>query len=191
MGVDELVKHYRQYRFPVEDVRRFLEPGPVVLLSSAWRGERDVMTLGWHMVMGFSPSLWACYLWSENHSFELARRSRECVVNLPTVDLVDTVVRIGNSSGRDIDKFDAFGLTPRTAEQVGAPRIAECWASFECRLHDAGQVKRHNLFIWEVVRAHVAHRPRIPRTLHYRGDGRFMCSGPDISRRRLFLPEML
>jgi len=149
------------------------------------------MTLGWHMVMGFSPSLWACYLWEENHSFELARRSRQCVVNLPTVDIVDTVVRIGNSSGRDIDKFDAFGLTTRDGELVQAPRIDECWACFECRLHDASQVKRHGLFIWEVVKAHVARTPRTPRTLHYRGDGRFMCSGPDISRKRLFLPEML
>jgi len=185
------MKQYRQHAFPVEDVRRYLEPGPIVLLSSAWRGQRDVMTLGWHMVMGFSPSLWACYLWNENHSFELARRSRECVVNLPTVEIVDTVVRIGNSSGREIDKFEAFGLTARPGTRVQAPRIAECWASFECRLYDASQVKRHGLFIWEVVQAHVARRPATPRTLHYRGDGRFMCSGPDISRRRLFLPEML
>ncbi|KRG38843.1 flavin reductase [Stenotrophomonas panacihumi] len=185
------MKQYRQHPFPVEDVRRFLEPGPIVLVSTAWRGQRDVMTLGWHMVMGFSPSLWACYLWNENHSFELAKRSRECVINLPTVDIVDTVVRIGNSSGAEIDKFASFGLSTTPGEAVAAPRIRECWASFECRLHDGSQINKHNLFIWEVVRAHVAHRPKTPRTVHYRGDGRFMVSGPDISRKRMFLPEML
>jgi len=185
------MKRYRQHAFPVEDVRRYLEPGPIVLVSTAWRGQLNIMTLGWHMVLEFSPSLWACYLWNQNHSFELARRSRECVINLPTADIVDTVVRIGNSTGAEIDKFDSFGLTAMPGEAVAAPRIAECYASFECRLHDASQVKRRNLFIWEVVKAHVARTPKTPRTVHYRGDGRFMVSGEEISRKRMFKPEML
>ena len=105
--------------------------------------------------------------------------------------MVDTVVRIGNSSGAQIDKFETFGLTAVEGDQVQAPRIDECWANFECRLHDASQVRRHGLFVWEVVKAHVARSPRLPRTVHYRGDGRFMVSGPDISRKRMFLPEML
>lgn len=185
------MKSYRQHPFPTDQVRRYLEPGPIVMLSTAWRGERNVMTLGWHMMLGFAPSLWACYLWDEDHSHEMARRSRECVVNLPTADIVDTVVRVGNSSGAEIDKFAAFGLTTLPSQAVTAPRIAQCWASFECRLHDASQIKRHGLFIWEVVKAHVARTPKTPRTVHYRGDGRFMVSGPDISRKRMFKPEML
>ena len=40
--------------FPVEQARRFLEPGPIVLVSTAWRGQRNLMTMGWHMVMGFA-----------------------------------------------------------------------------------------------------------------------------------------
>jgi len=185
------MKRYRKHDFPTDQIRRFLEPGPIVLVSSAWKGERDIMTMGWHMMMGFEPALFACYIWNENHSFDLVRRSRECVINLPTVEMVDTVVRIGNSSGAQIDKFDAFGLTALQGSQVDAPRIDECWANFECRLYDGSQVRRHGLFIWEVVKAHVARTPKLPRTVHYRGDGRFMVSGPDISRKRLFLPEML
>lgn len=185
------MKKYRKQDFPVEQVRRFLEPGPIVLVSSACDGERDIMTMGWHMVLEFSPSLLACCISSGNHSFELVRRSRECVINLPTVDIVDTVAGIGNSSGAQIDKFAHFGLTAEDAEHVDAPLIAECHSSFECRLHDDSQVERYNLFIWEVVKAHVTPRPRIPQTVHYRGDGEFMVAGKEISRRRLFLPEML
>lgn len=149
------------------------------------------MTMGWHMVMGFSPSLVATYIWDENHSHELVRRSGECVINLPMVELLDTVVGIGNCSGAELDKFEHFGLDAVPGTHVGAPLIAQCHASFECRLHDASQVRRHNLFIWEVVKAHVASRPKIPRTVHYRGDGRFMVAGEEVSRRRLFKPEML
>ncbi|WP_295928166.1 flavin reductase family protein [uncultured Xanthomonas sp.] len=185
------MRRYRKLDFPTQDVRRFLEPGPVVLVSSAWKQQRDVMTLGWHMVLEFSPSLLACCISSANHSFALLRRSRQCVINLPTADLVDTVVGIGNTSGADLDKFAHFGLTAVPATHVAAPLIAECYASFECRLHDGSQIGKHGLFVWEVVKAHVAASPKRPSTLHYRGDGRFMLSGAEISRRRLFKPEML
>jgi flavin reductase (DIM6/NTAB) family NADH-FMN oxidoreductase RutF len=185
------MRRYRKHDYPTEQVRRFLEPGPVVLVASAWNGQRDIMTLGWHMVLEFSPSLIACCISSANHSFDLVRRSRQCTINLPTADLVDTVVGIGNSSGAQLDKFAHFGLTAVAGTQVQAPLIAECYASFECRLHDGRGIARHNLFVWEVVKAHVAASPKLPRTLHYRGDGKFMLSGAEISRRRLFKPEML
>ena len=186
------MKRYTKEDFPVAQVRRFLEPGPVVLVSSAHRGRTSIMTMGWHMIMEFEPSLIGCYIWTENFSFELIRRSRECVFNLPTVDIAATVVRIGNSSGHDIDKFATFGLTPAKAAKVGAPLIAECFANFECRLADARMVKRYSLFVFEVVKAHVATAPKYPRTLHYRGDGVFMIAGENTRRyRRLFRPEML
>ncbi|RFF40984.1 flavin reductase family protein [Xanthomonas campestris pv. campestris] len=185
------MKRYQKQDFPVDQVRRFLEPGPVLLVSSAHRGQRNIMTLGWHMVLEFSPSLIACCIARGNHSFELVRRSKQCVINLPTAELLDTVVAIGNSTGAQIDKFAHFGLTAAASTQVDAPGIAECYASFECRLHDGRQINRHNLFVWEVVRAHVARRPAVPKTVHYRGDGHFMLSGAEVSRRRLFKPEML
>ena len=178
------MKTYSKKDFPVSDIRRFLEPGPIVLVSSAWKGETNIMTMGWHMVMEFSPSLVGCYIWSENHSRDMVRRSRECVINIPTADLAPKVVGIGNTSGRDIDKFARFGLTAAPAAKVGAPLIAECYANFECRLVDASLVARYSLFVLEVVKAHVATTPKYPRTIHYRGDGVFMLSGANTSRYR-------
>ena len=177
--------------FPVSQVRRYLEPGPIVLVSSAYGGARNVMTMGWQTVMEFTPSLVGCVISSANHSFELIRKSRECVINLPTTRLTDVVVGIGNTTGAEIDKFERFGLTAEKASRVGAPLIAECHANFECRLHDDALVDRYNFFIFEVVKAHVAASPKRPETLHYTGDGVFMVSGKVISRRSLFRPEML
>jgi flavin reductase (DIM6/NTAB) family NADH-FMN oxidoreductase RutF len=186
------MRSYRKRDFPVGDVRRFLEPGPIVLVSSAWKDETNIMTMGWHMVMEFQPSLVGCLISSANHSFDLIRKSGECVINLPTVELATTVVKIGNSSGRDVDKFDAFDLTPVAASHVAAPLIKECYANFECRVADRSLIAKYNLFIVEVVKAQAASSPKVPRTLHYHGDGRFMLSGPTTSKyRRLFRPEML
>jgi flavin reductase (DIM6/NTAB) family NADH-FMN oxidoreductase RutF len=172
--------------FPLSKIRRFIEPGPVVMISSAHRGERDIMTLGWHMMLGFEPAMVGCYIWDENHSFSLIRKSRECVINLPTFDLVDTVIGVGNTHGGEVDKFDEFGLTPVDGSKVAAPMIAECYANFECRLVDTSLIKRYSLFVFEVVRAHVATSPRYPTTVHYRGDGVFMVSGRNVSYRRRF-----
>jgi flavin reductase (DIM6/NTAB) family NADH-FMN oxidoreductase RutF len=152
-------KTYDKKDFPVSNVRRFLEPGPIVLVSSAHRGKTNIMTMGWHMIMEFEPSLFGCYIWSANHSRELIRKSKECVINLPTADMARTVVSIGNCSGREIDKFAKFRLTPEKGAKVMAPLISECYANFECRLHDASLVNKYSLFVWEVVKAHVAQSP--------------------------------
>ena len=186
------MKAYTKHDFPVADIRRFLEPGPIVLVSSARNGETNIMTMGWHMVMEFVPSLVGCYVWSENHSFDMIRKSKECVINIPTVELTPKVVGIGNSSGRETDKFARFGLTARPGTKVEAPLIAECYANFECRLADASLIKKYSLFVLEVVKAHVATSPRYPRTIHYRGDGVFMISGTNSSRyRKHFRPGNL
>lgn len=176
---------FRKQAFPVEKIRRYLEPGPVVLVSSQWQGKRDIMTMGWHTVMEFSPSLVGCVISQANHSFELVRQSRQCVINVPTTALTEEVVGIGTTSGADIDKFDHFGLTADQADEVLSPLIRECYANFECRLADDSLVDKYNFFIWEVVRAHVAVAPKYPETLHYRGEGVFMVAGKVMHRRRL------
>ena len=186
-----MTKQAAKIDLPVSHIRRYLEPGPIVLVSSALGDRRNIMTMGWHTVMEFTPSLVGCVIAGGNYSFDLIRKSRECVINLPTTTLTDTVVGIGNTSGAEIDKFEYFGLTAQTAERVKAPLIAECHANFECRLADDALVDKYNFFIFEVVKAHVAKSPKHPETLHYTGDGVFMVSGKIISRRSQFRPEML
>ena len=180
------MKTYTKKSFPLTKIRRFLEPGPVVLISSAHKSERNIMTLGWHMMLGFTPALVGCYIWDQNHSFEMIRRSRQCVINVPTFDLIDAVIGIGNCSGADTDKFEKFGLTAAPAAKVEAPLVAECHACFECVLADASLIKKYSLFVFEVVKAHVATTPRLPTTIHYRGDGVFMVSGRSVSYRKRF-----
>lgn len=183
---------YTKRNFPVSNVRKFLEPGPIVLISSAWENEKNIMTMGWHMIMEFEPSLIGCYIWNKNHSFNMIKKSKECVINVPTVEIATTVVKIGNCSGRDVDKFKQFKLTPLPGKKVQAPLIKECYANFECKLVDSSQISKYNLFILQVVKAHVATTPKFPTTLHYRGDGLFMISGPTVKKyRKYFKTENL
>src|SRR5687767_7478075 len=152
--------------FPVEHVRRILEPGPVVLVSSKYRDEVNIMTMGWHTVLEFTPSLVGCVIANSNHSFTLIRKSRECVINVPALTLLDKVIGIGNCSGADVeDKFEKFQLTREVSSEVDVPSIKECFANFECRIYDSRLVNKYNFFIFEVIRARVATSPKYPQTM--------------------------
>ncbi|MFD2138242.1 flavin reductase family protein [Novosphingobium resinovorum] len=112
------------------------------------------------------------------------------MLNLPTLDMLDAVVGIGNCSGRDKDKFAGFNLDVQAADHIRAPLLTACHANFECRLADDRMVKDYNLFIFEIVKAHVAPQPKHPRTLHYTGDGVFVVAGKTVERSD-FRPELL
>jgi flavin reductase (DIM6/NTAB) family NADH-FMN oxidoreductase RutF len=185
------MKTYKKRDFPVHEIRRFLEPGPIVLMSSSYKGERNIMTMGWHMVMEFSPALVGCLISSGNHSYELISRSGECVINVPEAAIARQVVGIGNCSGAEVDKFKKFKLTAVAGEAVKAPLIAECYANLECKLVDRRLRDKYNFFIFEVVKAHAPAAPKYPKTIHYRGGGMFMVAGRSLNLRRLFRPEML
>lgn len=166
---------------PLSKVYQLLEPGPVVLLTTADRGRRNVMTMSWHMMVEFVPPLIACVVSNGNYSFAALRGSKECVIAIPSRKLAAQVVRVGNMSGRGIDKFKACGLTPLAARRVAAPLIAECFANLECRVVDTRMVNKYNLFILEAVKAWIDPAQKNPKTIHHRGYGRFAVDGPTIT----------
>jgi flavin reductase (DIM6/NTAB) family NADH-FMN oxidoreductase RutF len=166
---------------PLSKVYQLLEPGPVVLLTTARKSRANVMTMSWHMMVEFEPPLVACVVSNANHSFEALRATGECVIALPARKLAAKVVKVGNSSGRDVDKFAAFGLTPLPAENVTAPLIAECFANLECKVTDRRMVNRYNMFVLEVLKAWVDPAQKNPKTIHHQGYGRFAVDGQTIN----------
>lgn len=166
--------------FPLGRVYELLEPGPVLLMTTFRSGRPNVMPLSWHTMMEFESPLVGCVVSGRDYSFEALLATRECVLNIPTAELAGAVVGAGNASGRRVDKFRRFGLTPVPANEVDAPLIAECFASLECKVADARWVKRYNFFVLEVINAWADPRRRSPRTLHHRGYGAFMVAGPTL-----------
>ena len=90
------------------------------------------------------------------------------------------MVKVGNSSGRDTDKFAAFGLTKMRAARISPPLIAECFANLECKVTDTGFVNKYNLFILEVLKAWIDPAQKHPKTIHHCGYGSFVVDGPTI-----------
>jgi flavin reductase (DIM6/NTAB) family NADH-FMN oxidoreductase RutF len=165
---------------PLSEVYRLLEPGPVVLLTTARKGHGNVMSVSWHTMMEFEPPLVGCVVSNRNFTFNILKATKECVLNIPTVELAAKVVGCGNTSGRKVDKFKTFRLTAAPASQIKAPLIAECYANLECRVVDARLVAKYNFFILEVVKAWIDPSRKQPRTIHHKGNGVFMVAGKTI-----------
>jgi flavin reductase (DIM6/NTAB) family NADH-FMN oxidoreductase RutF len=161
-------------------VYELLEPGPVVLLTTADKGRANVMTMSWLMMVDFEPPLVACVVSNADYSFAALRATKECVIAIPAVELAHKVVEIGNCSGSEMDKFKQFALTPSPAECVAPPLVAECFANLECRVVDTSLVNKHNLFILEVVKAWIDSVQKNPKTIHHHGFGKFVVDGETI-----------
>ena len=167
--------------FSLAKVYQLLEPGPVVLLTTADKGKIKVMAMSWHMMVEFEPPLVACIVSSADYSFATLRATRECVIAIPALELAPIVVQVGNTSGRDLDKFEAFGLTPLPAERVAPPLVAECFANLECKVTDTRLVNKYNLFVLEVLKAWFDPSQKTPKTIHHHGYGTFVVDGETIA----------
>ena len=165
---------------PLSKVYQLLEPGPVVLLTTAREGRANVMTMSWHMMVEFEPPLIACVVSNRNYSFAALRATKECVIAIPAVKLAAKVVEVGNCSGQNVAKFERFGLTPMAAERVAAPLVAECFANLECKVADTRFVEKYGIFILEVLQAWIDPAQKNPKTIHHRGFGMFAVDGKII-----------
>jgi len=165
----------------LSEVYTLMEPGPVVLVTTRDARGRNVMTISWTMVLDFTPRF-AMTTGAWNYSYRALKKTRECVIAIPTVDMLDTVVGIGTCSGADTDKFARFGLTPMPGKVVAAPLIKECLANIECRVVEI--VRRYDIVVLDAVAAHRASSPTEYRKLHAVGDGTFIVDGRRLDRRR-------
>ena len=159
-----------------------MEPGPVVLVTTNDGQTNNIMTISWTLVLDFTP-VFAVTTGEWNRSFSALRKTRECVIAIPTVDMIDKVVGIGTCSGSDTDKFSRFKLTPVPGRLVRSPLIKECLANIECKVVDI--VSKHNIVVLEGVAAYLDTARKEKRTVHAVGDGTFIVDGRRIDRRQM------
>lgn len=168
---------------PAAKAYRYLEAGPVVLVTTAFEGKPNVMTMGFHMMVSHDPPLIGCIVGPWDHSWRALAATGECVIAIPTIDMARTVVDIGNCSGRDVDKFAKFGLSALPAAKVQAPLIRECLVNIEARVADDALARRYDLFILEALAIWTDPARQERRTLHHNGDGTFTADGDTIDLR--------
>ncbi len=171
----------------------FIEPGPVVLVSSynLETKQPNLMTISWTIALDFNHHIALCTgPW--NYSFDLIMKTKECVVAIPPASMAETVVKIGDISGKDCDKFEKFGIKQLEAEKTDAPLIDGCVANLECKVVDF--VKKYGLIILEVVNVWENEELKDEKLFHAYGDGKFVKDGEKMDLRKFMadkIPEGL
>lgn len=167
---------------PLNKAFMLFEPGPVILVSTNDGKKNNLMTISWHMVTDFTPVL-ALTTGDWNYSFKALMKKKECVLAVPTVDIIEKVISIGDCSGKDTDKFKKFELTPSSASGVAAPLVAECLACLECRV--TGYIEDQGIVLLQGMKAWIDNERKERRTFHANGDGTFVVDGETINLRHL------
>ncbi len=165
---------------PLSQVYRLLEPGPVVLVTTVYKGRQNVMTMSWHTMLDFEPPLIGCVISNRDYTFNALKTTKECVIAIPTVEIAGKVVKVGNTSGRNIDKFKKFGLTTLPGASVKAPLVGECYANIECKVVDMTMANKYNFFVLEGLKAWINPTQKHPHTIHHMGKGVFVVDGKII-----------
>ncbi|GBU29357.1 flavin reductase [Treponema sp. R8-4-B8] len=174
-------------KLPLQKAFTLLESGPVVMVTTADGDKQNILTLSWTMVMDFTPRF-AFMTGPWNYSYNALKKTGECVIAIPAVDLAKKAVQIGTCTGAETDKFKKFKLTPLMAENVSAPLIKECYANIECCVID--HIKKHDIFILDGMAAWIDNKRDEKRCFHAVGDGRFITDGEIINHRRIMLSKL-
>ncbi|MDR2790441.1 MAG: flavin reductase family protein [Campylobacteraceae bacterium] len=170
------MRYHNFTEFALNKAFEFIEPGPVLLLTTQYKHKINVMTLSWSTLFDFDPQI-GCVLSPGDYTFEILKASKECVLGVPTVDIMEKVVQIGNCSGENMDKFKTFNLTPLDAKMVKAPLIKECLFNVECKITDISLADKYGLFVMEGVKAWLDKNRPEKRTFHANGNGTFVIDG--------------
>ncbi len=128
-------------------------PKIVSLITSGSFDKGNVMAASWNTPVSFNPPLFAVAVAPERYTYGLIKKYGEFGVNFLPFELSEKIYRVGDVSGRDLDKFSEFNLTKFRGKYIKAPLIEESLSAFECKVVKEVETGDHTLFIGEVLQA--------------------------------------
>ena len=138
--------------YHVTDARRLLNPGPVAIVTTSWRGTPNAAPVAWTAPLSMEPPLVGCVIHPGRHTADMIRYSEEFALNIPSRTLLKHTAFFGSTSGLVDNKVESSQIETFNALQVDAPLLDGALAWIECGLRDVIPVGDHSLFVGEVVR---------------------------------------
>jgi flavin reductase (DIM6/NTAB) family NADH-FMN oxidoreductase RutF len=134
------------------DARRLLNPGPVAIVTTHWRGMANAAPVAWTAPLSMEPPLVGVVIHPHRHTSDMIRFSEEFAINIPGPSLLKQTAFLGSQSGLNNNKLESAGLELFSGQRIEAPLIEGCLAWIECGLHDVIRIGDHTLFVGKVVR---------------------------------------
>lgn len=133
---------------------RLIGPGPLVLVSSLFKGRAGITPIAWNMPVSDDPPIVALEIWEKHFIYKAILETGDFVINIPSSDMAEVCKKLGSVSGRDIDKFDKFGLAKERPVKVKSPRLGSAIGIMECKLRrEKTLLKKYNIVLGDVVYA--------------------------------------
>lgn len=132
--------------------KTLLFPAPVLLVGTYdHEGKPNLMNAAWGGVCSSQPPCIAVSLRKATYSYAAIVERKAFTIGIPSEAQIREADYVGISSGRDMDKFVATGLTPVRSDLVDAPFAAEFPVVLECRLLHTLEIGLHTQFVGEIV----------------------------------------
>jgi flavin reductase (DIM6/NTAB) family NADH-FMN oxidoreductase RutF len=127
------------------------------LVVSRGAGDRiNFLTAMWFTPTGFEPSRLVVSILKRTLTYQLMRERGEFVMSAPTDKMMEVVVFAGYTSGHDVDKWKASGLTPVKPSKVSVPLIGEAIGNVEYRvIQQIPFDDEADLFVGEALATHI------------------------------------
>jgi flavin reductase (DIM6/NTAB) family NADH-FMN oxidoreductase RutF len=133
------------------DALRLLNGGPVVLITTRWRDQTDVMPAIYHTQLSRTPPLIGVAVHQQRHTHDMIRFSEQFALNFPARDLLNHTHYFGAVSGDNVGKLELARLATFRAAKIDSPLIDNCIAWIECGLEDTYRIGDHTLFVGRVL----------------------------------------
>ncbi|HEY8419684.1 MAG TPA: flavin reductase family protein [Clostridia bacterium] len=124
---------------------RVLERMGVFLVAG--KNPPNVMTLSWGAIGNiWNKPIIITPIRYTRHTYDLIEKYHEFTISVPQKDLSEALVRCGQISGRDYDKFKELHLHPSKARVVDTYIVADCGIHLECKVLYKGGMEGFSLF---------------------------------------------
>ncbi len=150
LSCTEIDKEYQE--ISLDFATRFINSGPVIMVSSAYKDLKGVMTVAWNMPVQKSPPMVIIGMGKSHFTTGIVEKSKEFAVNIPGRDSHDIMKYCGTVSGKDVNKFESGKLGFISGETIGAPLIVGMLGYLECEVVKQVELKGAHLYFGQVNR---------------------------------------
>lgn len=159
-------KEFKLEGMDITKLSWLLSNGQLVMLTScnADQSITGIIPISWMMPTSHQPLLIAASVghggketgdFAYRVSYSLINETKEFGLNVPAVELMDSIIKVGTTHSDEVDKFKEGGFTRMPAEHIAAPLIAECFMNIECKVIDQFPTGDHTIFLAEPLKVHV------------------------------------
>jgi len=139
-----------------ENAYRILAPRPTIIVTTVdSNGKVNAAPFSFTMPVSINPPLIAFASVNTHHTYKNIEETGEFVANIPNEDILKELWITGEGFPRDVNEIEKAGLTQISSRKVSPPKIGECIAFIECKIHWVKKAGDHDIIVGEVLHTEI------------------------------------